>query len=115
MKQHRGTKAVAKKKKSSKSKGKKRVEVHYVSAPPSDNGIIAGMRKLIPESSSEQFLVGLLMGAGAAYVLSDEQLRRQIIRYALQTYGNLMGGLEELKEQVADIQAEIRVEQAANP
>jgi hypothetical protein len=46
--------------------------------------------------------------------LSDEQLRRQIIRYALQAYGDIVGGLEELKEQVADIQAEIRVEKAAD-
>lgn len=104
---------MAKKKKSSKSKGKKRVEVHYVGAPPGDQGILARVKKLLPDTASEQFLVGLLIGAGAAYVLSDEQLRRQIIRYALQTYGDIMGGLEELKEQVADIQAEIRVEQAA--
>ncbi len=104
---------MAKKKKSSKSKGKKRVEVHYVSAR-SDIGIMAGIKKLLPEAASEQFLVGVLIGAGTAYVLSDEQLRRHIIRYALQTYGNIMGGIEELKEQVADIQAEIRVEQAVS-
>ncbi len=84
-----------------------------MSARPRDNGILDGVKKLLPDTASEQFLVGLLIGAGAAYVLSDEQLRRQIIRYGLQTYGNIMGGLEELKEQVADIQAEIRVEQAA--
>ncbi len=104
---------MSKKKKSGKSKGKKRVEIHYVGAPPGDKGILAGVKKLLPESASEQFLVGLLIGAGAAYVLSDEQLRRQIIRYAVQTYGNIVGGFEELREQVADIQAEIRVEQAA--
>ncbi len=104
---------MAKKKKSNKSKGKKRVEIHYVSAPPGDKGIMAGVKKLLPDDASEQFLVGLLIGAGAAYLLSDEQLRRQIIRYAVQTYGNIMGGFEELKEQVADIQAEISVEQAA--
>lgn len=109
---------MAKSKKSSKSKGKKskgkkRVEIHYVGAPPRDTGILDGVKKLLPDTASEQFLVGLLIGAGAAYVLSDERLRRQIIRYAVQTYGNIVGGFEELKEQVADIQAEIRVEQAA--
>ncbi len=104
---------MAKKKKSSKSKGKKRVEIHYAGAPPGDKGILAGIKKLLPDSASDQFLVGVLIGAGAAYVLSDEQVRRQMIRYALQTYGNVMGGVAELKEQVADIQAEIRVEQAA--
>lgn len=105
---------MAKKKKSSKSKGKKRVEIRYVGAPPSDKGLLAGITKLLPDTASEQFLVGLLIGAGATYVLSDEQLRRQIIRYALQVYGDIVGGLEELKEQVADIQAEIRVEKAAD-
>lgn len=104
---------MGKKKKSSKSKGKKRVEIHYGGAPPGQNGILAGVKKLLPKDASEQFLVGLLIGAGAAYVLSDEQVRRQIIRYAVQAYGDVVGGLEELKEQVADIQAEIRVEQAA--
>jgi hypothetical protein len=32
----------------------------------------------------------------------------------LQVYGDVIGGLEELKEQVADIQAELRVEKAAD-
>jgi hypothetical protein len=105
--------AVAKKKKSSKSKGKKRVEIHYVGAPPGDKGILAGAKKLLPDDASEQFLVGLLIGAGAAYALSDGRLRRQIIRYAMRTYDNAVGGFEELKEEVADIQAEIRAEQAA--
>ena len=105
---------MAKKKKSSKSKGKKRVEIHYVGAPSREKGILAGVRQLLPDAPSEQFLVGLLIGAGATFVLSDEQLRRQIIRYAVQTYGNIVGGLEELKEQVADIRAEILAEQAAS-
>lgn len=108
---------MAKKKKSRKSKGnkgKKRVEIRYLGAPASHKGILAGVKQLLPDSASEQFLVGLLIGAGASFVLSDEQLRRQIIRYAVQTYGNMLGGLGELKEQVADIQAEILAEQAAN-
>jgi hypothetical protein len=56
---------VARKKRSSKSKGKKRVEIHYVGAPPSDKGLLAGITKLLPDTASEQFLVGLLIGAGA--------------------------------------------------
>ncbi len=79
---------MAKKKKSSKSKGKK------------------------PENTSEQFLVGLMIGGGAAYVLSDETLRGQVIRYAMHTYGSIAQSVEELKEQLADIQAEIVTEQA---
>ena len=103
---------MAKKKKSSKSKGKKRVKIRYVSAPPGGNGILDGIKKLLPDTAPEQFLVGLLIGAGAAYIVSDEQMRRQIIRYAMQTYSNLAGGFEELREQVADIQAELHSEHA---
>ncbi|MBW3617942.1 MAG: YtxH domain-containing protein [Proteobacteria bacterium] len=64
------------------------------------------------EMTSEQFLVGLLIGGGAAYVLSDETLRGQVIRYAMQTFGSVAQSVEELKEQFADIRAEIVAEQA---
>ena len=112
MKQHKGTRTVAKKK-TSKSKGKKRKQIYYVSAPPADKGMLAGIKRLLPESPSEQFLLGLLSGAGVTYVLSDEQMRRQIIHYAVQTYDSIVSGFEELKEEAADAQAEIRAKQAA--
>lgn len=101
------------KKKTSKSKGKKRKQIYYLSAPPSEKGMLAGIKDLLPDSASEQFLLGLLSGAGAAYVLSNERVRRQIIRYGVQTYSSLVGGLAELKEEAADAQAEIRAKQAA--
>jgi hypothetical protein len=40
-------------------------------------------------------------GGGAAYVLSDETLRGQVIRYAMQTYGSIAQSVEELKEHLA--------------
>ena len=101
------------KKKKSKSKAKKRKQIYYVSAPPSDKGMLARIKELLPESASEQFLLGLLSGSGVAYVLSNEQMRRQIIRYGVQTYDSIVGGLAELKEEAADAQAEIRAKQAA--
>lgn len=61
---------------------------------------------------SEEFLIGLMIGGSAAYVLSDEKLRGQAIRYAVQTLASVANGVEELKEQVADIQAEIVAEHA---
>lgn len=112
MKQHKWTETVAKKKKS-KSKGKKRKQIYYLSAAREDNGALAGAKGLLPNSAPEQFLLGLLGGAGVAYVLSDEQLRRQIIRYGVQTYDSIAGGLAELKEEAADAHAELRAKQAA--
>ncbi len=105
---------MAEEKRSGKSKRKKHVEIRYVSASSGDKGILAGAKKLLPNTASEQFLVGLLIGAGVTYVLSDENLRGHIIRYAVQTYGNIVGGFEEFREQAADIQAEILADQAAN-
>lgn len=100
------------KKKSSKVKGKKRTEIRYLVAPSRGKGSAEKFKKILPENTSEQFLIGLMIGGGAAYVLSDETLRGQVIRYAMQTYGSMAQSVEELKEQLADIQAEMVAEQA---
>lgn len=62
-------------------------------------------------TGSQQFLAGALLGAAAAYVLSDEALRAKLIKGGMQLYAGLAGGLEEIKEQMADIQAELAVGQ----
>ena len=61
-------------------------------------------------NAQNQFLLGLLLGAGAAWVLSDEELRGKILRTLMKAYGSLMGSVEEIKEQMADIQAEMTQE-----
>lgn len=64
--------------------------------------------------SNQQFLIGAVIGATAAYLLTDEKLRAKIIRAGMQLYAGMAGGLEEIKEQMADIQAEMAVEQDEN-
>ena len=64
------------------------------------------------EDAPELFLVGMVIGGGAAYVLSDQTLRARVFRYAMQTYGNVTQSVAEVREQLADIQAEIATEQA---
>lgn len=78
-------------------------------------GLMAGLGRLLPGRPSEQFLVGALIGAAAAYVLSDEELRGKLIKSGLKLYGNLAGGLAEMKEQVADLQAELQAAQTGEP
>ncbi|MDQ2106562.1 YtxH domain-containing protein [Azospirillum isscasi] len=78
-------------------------------------GLFGGLAGLLPARRSEQFLVGLLVGAAAAYVLSDEELRGKIMKSGLKLYGSLAGGLAEMKEQAADLQAELEAEQAGAP
>lgn len=55
----------------------------------------------------EQFMIGALVGAAAVYVLGDENLRGKLIKAGLQMYSGLAGGLEEMKEQMGDIRAEM--------
>lgn len=56
--------------------------------------------------AGQQLLLGAALGVAAAYVLGDEKLRGKLIRTGLDLYESLSGGLAEMKEQVADIQAE---------
>ncbi len=74
---------------------------------PMGNG--AGLlARLARRPANQQFLMGALLGATAAYVLTDEQLRGKLLRAGMKMYAGVMGGLEEMKEQVADIHAEMQ-------
>ncbi len=54
----------------------------------------------------------MLVGAALAWVLGDEALRAKLLRAGMQLYGSVAGGLEEVKEQMADIQAELEAQRA---
>lgn len=69
-----------------------------------------GLLGAIQNNTSNQFLLGALLGATAAYVLSNDEMREKIVRSAVKLYTDIAGGMEELKEQVADIQAEMAVQ-----
>jgi len=61
--------------------------------------------------SGQQFLTGALIGAAAVYLLGDEAMRAKLMRAGMQLYSGMAGGFEEIKEQMADIQAELAAEQ----
>jgi len=67
-----------------------------------------GLAALTP---GQQLLAGVVIGAAAAYLLGDERMRGKLIRAGMQLYTGLAGGFEEIKEQMADIQAELAAEQ----
>lgn len=71
----------------------------------------AGLSGLLPKGRTQQFLLGALVGAAAAYVLSDEQLRGKLMKSGLNLYTSLMSGYAEMKEQLGDLQAEAESEQ----
>ena len=76
-----------------------------------ERGLLDGMPAFLRARKSEQFLLGALLGAAAIWVLTDEELRAKLIKAGMKLYSNLAGGFEEMKEQMADIRAEIAAEQ----
>lgn len=75
-------------------------------------GMLGSLNNLLPKGRNEQFLLGLLVGGAAAYVLSDEEIRGKLFKGAIQAYSSLMGGVAEIKEQMADLAAEVEAEQS---
>jgi hypothetical protein len=59
---------------------------------------------------NERFFKGLLIGAAAAYLLTNENVQRNAIKGAVKAWSLLQGGVEELKERFHDAEAEIRAE-----
>jgi hypothetical protein len=60
-------------------------------------------------SRSNRFMKGLLLGAAATYVLSNEEVQRAAIKSAVKAWSTLQGGVEELKERFQDAEAELRM------
>lgn len=73
-------------------------------------GAMGGLSSLLPAGRTEQFLVGAVIGAAAAYVLGDDALRAKLMKSGVKLYSSLMGDLAEMKEQMADMQAEVESE-----
>jgi hypothetical protein len=68
------------------------------------------MSSFLPPQHTDQFLLGLLIGAGAAWVLGDEEIRGKLMKAVMKVYAGVAGSFEELKEQMADVRAEVASE-----
>lgn len=101
---------MAKKKKGGKKKQHGALDLSALEALLRQQQQPSGLAALTP---GQQLMVGVLVGAGIAYVLGDEKLRGKLLRAAMRLYTQLASGFEEVKEQMADIQAELAAEQRA--
>lgn len=61
---------------------------------------------------SDRFLKGLLIGAAAAYLITNESVQRSAIKGVVKAWSLVQGGAEELKERFHDAEAEIRAAEA---
>jgi hypothetical protein len=57
---------------------------------------------------NERFLRGLVMGAAATYILTNEKVQRSTIKGMVRVWSTWQGGVEELKERFQDAEAELR-------
>jgi len=89
----------------------------YYGLPPAAMG--PGAYRAQPSSplfnfSNERFLKGLLIGAAAAYLLTNESVQRTMIKGAVKAWSFVQGGIEEVKERFLDAEAELYAAQAEN-
>ncbi|HOI83206.1 MAG TPA: YtxH domain-containing protein [Campylobacterales bacterium] len=77
---------------------------------PQGSGILPKIN-LFGETPSDKFLRGLLIGGAAAYILTNENAQKAIIKTGIKLFGSLAGGVEEFKEKIMDAKAELEAEQ----
>lgn len=75
------------------------------------NSVVAPKISLFGETPSDKFLRGLLIGGAAAYILTNENAQKAIIKTGIKLFGSLAGGVEEFKEKIMDAKAELEAEQ----
>jgi hypothetical protein len=72
----------------------------------------AARQSMYPQSSflnfgNDRFLKGLLIGAAATYLLTNESVQRTAIKGVVHVWSALQGGIEEAKERFHDAEAEL--------
>lgn len=53
------------------------------------------------------YLKGLLLGAGVALVVTNPTVQKALIGGAVRVWAAVQGGMEEIKEQIEDVKAEL--------
>jgi hypothetical protein len=59
---------------------------------------------------NNKFLVGLAVGGAVAWVLTNENTQKTIIKTGMKLFSKIGGGVEEFKEKIMDAKAEIEAE-----
>lgn len=62
--------------------------------------------------TNDRFIKGALIGAAAAYVLTNESVQRTLIKSAVRAWSLVQSSVEEVKERFHDAEAEIQSESA---
>ena len=63
--------------------------------------------------SDPGYLKGMLLGAGLTYLLTNPKVQRAVVKGAVTLWSAVQGGVEEVKEQIQDIKAEMSMKSDA--
>lgn len=79
--------------------------------PQQGDGAENFFQEMMSMGSSDQFIKGLLIGAGVTYLMSNEKVQQKMVKTVVQGWTMMQGGMEEMKERFRDAEAEIQAEQ----
>ncbi len=57
--------------------------------------------------SSDSYLKGFLAGAAVTFLLTNRTLQKTLVKGAVKLWTSVQGGVEEIKEQIQDVKAEM--------
>lgn len=84
---------------------------YYTQAPnPALAQQSSTMDLIMGTTTNERLVRGLILGAAAAYLLTNENAQKAVIKTGMKLYGAVAGGVEEFKEKVMDVKAEMEAE-----
>ncbi len=63
--------------------------------------------------SNDRFIKGLLIGAAATYLLTNESVQRTAIKGVVKSWSLVQGAVEEIKERFHDAEAEIHAAESS--
>lgn len=92
-------------------------------APPAPYGMPTAYPMGVPGQApptgsvltNPRFIKGALVGAVAAYLLTNDNVQQAAIKSAVKVWSMLQGGVEEMKERFRDAEAELHATQAQDP
>lgn len=75
--------------------------------PLADHPHYHGLAEAALNLNDNAFVKGLLIGAGATFLLTNDTVQRNIIAAAVKLWSSVQGGVEEMKERFRDAEAEL--------
>ncbi len=75
--------------------------------PLADHPHYHGLAEAALNLNDNAFVKGLLIGAGATFLLTNDTVQRNIIAAAVKVWSTMQGGVEEMKERFRDAEAEL--------